>query len=301
MTRKVALCVGINDYAPATKIPSLRGCVNDALLVGEMLRHAGFEVRQVHNQAATQAGILARLERDVARLRAGDYFVFWNSSHGYQLVDRSGDELHDGLDEAVCTYDTDVRAPLSDDKLASVFSRANRKATVFLGSDSCHSGTLTRSSADALRRNSPDKDYRAPRLWLPPEDIRFRTGQIDFDMWSLVEDQPASKDRLEPSESKPRHFGRLGHPPPEVPNLLLAACRSDQVCWDAYLGTQFHGAMTFNFAKVVLSAWKMGKAISYREAHRAMAEAVRAEFDQDPQLEGTADFADEPVFGFVPI
>lgn len=301
MGRRIAFCVGVNQYAPQSGIPSLRGCVNDALLIGEMLRYAGFEVRQLHDQAATQAGILARLESEVARLRKGDYFVFWNSSHGYQLLDRSGDELLDGLDEAICTYDTDVRNPLSDDKFAKVFSRANREAMVFLGSDSCHSGTLTRSAVDALWNGGNDRRaYRAPRLWLPPADVRFRTGHIDFDIWSLIEEKPAQKDRLDMTGVVPRTFGRLGHPPPEVPNLLLSGCRAEQVSWDSYFGSQFHGAMTFNFAKAVLSAWKAGKAISYGEAHERAVAGVHARFDQDPQLEGPASFIDQPVFGFVP-
>lgn len=301
MGRKLALCVGINEYAPRTKIPPLRGCVNDALLIGEMLRYAGFDVRQVHDRAATKKGILARLESEVARLRKDDYFVFWNSSHGYQLVDRSGDELHDGLDEAICTYDTDVRDPFSDDKIAKVFSRANREATVFLASDSCHSGTLTKSAVDSLRRNSNDpQHYRAPRLWLPPPDIRFRSGHTDFDMWALVEEKPAAKKGHDLGGVIPRTFGRLGHPPPEVPNLFLAACRADQVSWDSFFGSQFHGAMTFNFAKAVLSAWKAGKAISYAEAHKKASAGVRSRFDQDPQLDGPSAFLDMPVFGYVP-
>lgn len=301
MVKKIALCVGINEYAPHTGIANLRGCVNDALLIGEMLRFAGFQVRQVHNKAATKDGILSRLENEIARLRSGDYFVFWNSSHGYQLIDRSGDELLDGLDEAICTYDTDVRNPLSDDKLAGVFSRANPDATVFLGSDSCHSGTLTRSTAEGLRRDeTSDRLYQSPRLWVPPDDIRFRAGQVDFDMWTLIDEKPAQRQKLDISGLNPRYFGRLGHPPPEVPSLLLSGSRADQVSWDAQYGGQFHGAMTFNFAKAVLTAWRAGKSITFAEAHEKTVEGVRARFDQNPQLQGPDNLFKQPVFGFVP-
>ena len=35
---KIALCVGQNNYDPSTGVTPLRGCVNDTLLIGEMLR-----------------------------------------------------------------------------------------------------------------------------------------------------------------------------------------------------------------------------------------------------------------------
>lgn len=62
MPKKIAVCIGQNNYDPSTGVSPLRGCVNDALLIGEMLRFAGFNiVRQVHNEAATQEGILEKL------------------------------------------------------------------------------------------------------------------------------------------------------------------------------------------------------------------------------------------------
>ncbi|MEM7025909.1 MAG: caspase family protein, partial [Pseudomonadota bacterium] len=115
MPKKIAICVGQNRYAPESGVSPLNGCINDALLIGEMLRKAGFDrVRQVHDQQATQAGILGRLEDAVASLGVGDHLVFWNSSHGYQVTDTSGDELYDHMDEAICSHDTDARSPLTD-------------------------------------------------------------------------------------------------------------------------------------------------------------------------------------------
>jgi hypothetical protein len=298
MGRKVALCVGQNEYGPSTGVTPLRGCVNDALLIGEMLRAAGFEVRQIHNQAATQKGIVDRLETEVAKLRAGDYLVFWNSSHGYQLTDRSADELYDGRDEAICTYDTDPRDPLMDDKLAKLFSRANPEAFVFFGSDSCHSGTLTRDALGGLRENG-ERAYRAPRLWLPPEDVRARAGQPAFDLWGYF-DEEKRPEYLAANGQPLRAFGRLGHPPPEVPHVLLAGCRAEQVSWDAQFGGRFHGAMTYNFAKAVLAAWRQGRAITYRDAHARAVAMVQERFAQEPQLEGPDSMKDAPVFGYRP-
>jgi hypothetical protein len=214
LATKIAFCVGQNKYDPSTGVTPLRGCVNDTLLIGEMLRRAGFEVRQVHDQAATQRGILDRLSIEVAKLREGDFFVFWNSSHGYQLNDREGDELYDYLDEAICTYDTDPRDPLTDDKLGRIVYRADPKATVFLGSDSCHSASLTKAMLEEQKGN----DGPQPRLWIPPDDVRFRSGTtlIDLDAFaegsetSLVDRKASGKEAVEqiqPTKQELRRFG----------------------------------------------------------------------------------------------
>jgi len=307
---KIALCVGQNNYDPSTGVTTLRGCVNDTLLIGEMLRRAGFEVRQVHDQAATQRGILDRLSIEIAKLREGDYFVFWNSSHGYQLQDREGDELYDYLDEAICTYDTDPRDPLTDDKLGRILYRADPKATVFLGSDSCHSGSLTRG----MLAEQTGNDGPQPRLWIPPDDVRFRSGTtlIDLDAFaegsetSLVDHKVSGKDAVEqiqPTKQELRRFGYVGREVQEedMGHLLLSGCLPEQTSADAPFPEGWYGAMTYNFAKAVLSAWRSGNAITYGDAHKAaLAGLEQGEFEQEPQLEGPDHLKDAPVFGYKP-
>jgi hypothetical protein len=290
MAKKIAICIGQNSYRPASGVTPLNGCVNDALLIGTMLRMAGFDrIRQVHNEAATQDGILSRLEDAVASLREGDYLVFWNASHGYQVTDRSGDELYDHMDEAICTYDTDPRAPLSDDRFAQILRRAHPGAFVFVGSDSCHSGTLTRATGVS--------DERRPRRWIPPADIRFRSGEPMINLGDYVRGMTTPESPPPPI----RPFGMLGREPGELRHVLLSGCRADQVSWDAKLGGKFHGAMTYHFAVAVLRAWQQGQPITYGEAHRQACEGIiESRFDQTPQLEGTFELTTSPVFGFVP-
>jgi len=310
MATKIALCVGQNKYDPSTGVTPLRGCVNDTLLIGEMLRRAGFEVRQVHDQAATQRGILDRLSIEVAKLREGDYFVFWNSSHGYQLNDREGDELYDFLDEAICTYDTDPRDPLTDDKIGRILYRADPKATVFLGSDSCHSGSLTR----AMLAEPAGNDGWQPRLWIPPDDVRFRSGTtlIDLDAFaegsetSLVDRKASGEEAVEqiqPTRKELRRFGVVGREVQEkdMGHLLLSGCLPEQTSADAPFPEGWYGAMTYNFSKAVLRAWRVGNAITYGAAHEAALTGLKqGEFEQEPQLEGPDRLKDTPVFGYEP-
>ncbi len=296
MPKKVALCIGQNLYDPNSGVSPLEGCVNDALLIGEMLRVAGFQViRQVHDQAATQKGILGRLSTEVAKLREGDHFVFWNSSHGYQVRDRSGDELFDFEDEAINTYDTDPRDPLTDDKLGRIISRADPGAIVFLASDSCHSGTLTRAFNE-------EEDADVPRLWVPPADVRFRSGEHLLDLGDYLE---GAQETPKKAELEVRRFGRLRRrtSEEEMRHLLLTGCKSDQLSFDAKFPQGWHGAMTYNFVQVVLESWKKGRVITYAEAHSATAERTRQNpkwRGQWPQLEGPGHLKSSPVFGYVP-
>ncbi len=290
MPKKIAVCIGQNIYDPSTGVTPLRGCVNDALLIGEMLRFAGFDIiRQVHNEAATQEGILERVSTEVAKLRSGDYFVLWNSSHGYQIQDRSGDELIDGLDEAITSYDTDPRNPLTDDKFAQIISRAHPQSFILFASDSCHSGTLSKADVAHLGKN-----YRVPRLWIPPDDVLFRTGKPMLDLGKYMKGIPSRK----APKLKLRNFGRLGKDTGTMNHLFLSGCLPEEVSWDAKFDEGFHGAMTYNFTKAVLNAWSKKKAISYAEAHKTAIQGLKkGKFQQSPQLEGQNKFKDSPVFG----
>lgn len=309
MATRIALCIGQNEYDPASGVTPLRGCVNDTLLIGEMLRRAGFEVRQVHNQAATQRGILDRLSTEVAKLRKGDYFVFWNSSHGYQVNDREADELYDYLDEAICTYDTDPRDPFTDDKIGRILYRADPEATVVVCSDSCHSGSLTRAMLEEKSGNGWQQ-----RLWIPPDDVRFRGGSTLVDLDAFAEGSETSLvdlnafgeetvEQIQPNREEIRRFGAVGREVEEkdMGHLLLSGCRPEQTSADAQFREGWYGAMTYHFAKAVLRAWRGGKAITYGEAHEeTLTDLEQSGFGQEPQLEGPDRLKDAPVFGYEP-
>jgi len=297
MAQKTALCIGLDQFSADMAMPALSGAVNDALLIGGLLREAGFDVRQLHNAAATRAAIVQRLDAAVANLRAGDTFLFWMSTAGYQIQHRCGDALVHGVDEAVCTYDTDARDPFTDDVLACSFARAHPEARLFIGIDACHSASVTRRRWQDLHQSRPEGDmlYGAPRLWLPPDDVRFRSNPVDFDFWRLDEDTITERTVVQPCRPV-RRFGRLrglDHPN----HMLLTGAKLHQFSWEAHLGGQRHGAMTYCLAKAVVGAWKAGATPTYAEAHRQSV-AVLAEdgFAQEPVLEGPSARLNQPVF-----
>lgn len=302
MPLKTALCVGINHFAPPPygggAPSSLRGCVNDALLIGQMLRVAGFDpVRQLHNESAKQEAILERLNSQIARLRAGDTFVFWISTHGTQVQDRNGDELLDGKDEAICPHDHDFRNPFVDDKFAQILSRANPEANIFLAFDSCHSHTMDKEWDLQLGTRpeiKPEPDGRVARFWAPPADISFRSGtlEVSLDRYLAGVDNPATPDL------KARKIGMGGKIDQELNHLVLAGCQSDQSSWDCEFAQGPHGAMTYGFAMAVLKAWKQKQAITYAQAFQeACAFIAERNFEQNPQLDGPQAMKDAVVFG----
>jgi hypothetical protein len=76
--------------------------------------------------------------------------------------------------------------------------------------------------------------------------------------------------------------------------LLLSGCRSDQYSYDARFGRRFHGAMTQQALAIIAAA---DHRLTYAELHRRLVPALRkAEYDQEPQLEGPAAFKRRHVF-----
>lgn len=88
MPRKLALIIGINDYADAP----LYGCVNDAILQRQLLIHRfGFnpsDVVMLLNQEATRKGILDTIEEHlIKQVKPGDVAVLHFSGHGSLVHD----------------------------------------------------------------------------------------------------------------------------------------------------------------------------------------------------------------------
>jgi hypothetical protein len=76
--------------------------------------------------------------------------------------------------------------------------------------------------------------------------------------------------------------------------VLLAGCRADQYSFDDRFGDRFQGAMSHHAQALIAAA---GYRISYERLHRQLGDALRAgQFEQDPQLEGSAAARRRQVF-----
>ena len=90
MPKKLALCIGINDY-PGTG-SDLSGCVNDANDWAAVLKQNGFTVAKLLNSAATKKAILTSMKGMVSTVAKGDSIVIQYSGHGTYIPDQDGDE-----------------------------------------------------------------------------------------------------------------------------------------------------------------------------------------------------------------
>ncbi|HEX6900961.1 MAG TPA: caspase family protein [Thermoanaerobaculia bacterium] len=288
---KWALLVGINEYPNFDPAKSLKGCVNDAETMKQVLVES-FKFPEDHitlltNGQATRAGILQAMRDLAAEAGEGDIVVFHYSGHGSRMPDREGDEP-DGWDETIVPYDSG-RDPLpnldiSDDEIYVWLHSLTRKTSkVTLIFDSCHSGSMTRDVFASGVRGLEEE--RRPLEQLPPSPIPLEArGLLDGK----------------------RDLGASGLLPLGSRYAFFAGCRPNEQSFEVreVSSGEHHGALTFHLVRE-LAAARPGT--TCRDVFEAVAPRVTSLVpDQHPQLEGARDLA---IFGvrwiepmsFVPI
>ena len=158
-----ALLIGIDEY---TTVSPLSGApVNDVKALLPYVRdRLGFPeegIRTLLDAEATRANILDAIANWLIPSTGPALLYF--SGHGFQQRDLDGDEA-DGWDETLVPVDVIVqdgvaKGMITDDEISDLLS-ARRDGKMDLVIDACHSGTLTRSAA-----NAPDwRLVKSPRL-----------------------------------------------------------------------------------------------------------------------------------------
>jgi hypothetical protein len=166
---KRAFLIGIGKYPRGNGWNNLSS-ENDLQYLTKVLQLKGFEnqyITEITNEAATQAGITAAMEKFIASCKQGDIIVLHFSGHGQQITDDDGDEA-DGYDEAWVPYDAKARFDpveyrgqkhIRDDQIGiwvDLLAKAvGGGGSVLVNIDACHSGTATRAQALAVARGTP--------------------------------------------------------------------------------------------------------------------------------------------------
>ncbi|MCE7984845.1 MAG: caspase family protein [Caldilinea sp. CFX5] len=281
-----ALLVGIDRYDPRSRVPNLRGCVNDVAAIDELLQRTfavpAANIRQLTNEAATHQAIKLAfrhflIEKAKAWAQAGRHgpppaFLFHYSGHGSQARDETGTEP-DGMDETLVAHDS--RLPgiydIKDWELGQFIAELNEysdNVTIIL--DCCHSGSGTRNVLSAptdptmaqTRRCLPDLRPQPPASQRPA--TLAMTRAINTSNWELGD----------------KH-------------VLLAGCRDKEESNEYALvdGSQrrWHGAMTY-FLQRELTQLPPNHALTYRELHERIRQQVNSAYpNQMPQCEGDRD------------
>ena len=263
---KRALLIGIDDYK-ADHISDLRGCVNDVMLMREILI-GKFDVPPdnimvLSNGQATRARIINAVRTHlINKAQANDIIILHFSGHGSQMGDASKDEI-DGWDETLVPHDSrtaDVY-DISDDEINGLLKQLTEKTkNVTFIFDSCHSGDAARAG-NAVRMI--EADDRPPP---PPADfaISSRGAEGDSDI------------RLEGSNY-----------------VLISGCLAKELSNETTFNGQRHGALTWYLGEALKAA---GDDTTYRGVMDEVKMEVNARFpSQHPQLEGPG--TDLEVFG----
>lgn len=267
---KKALCVGINNY-PYGDDEDLRGCINDVKawygVLKDQYDFSAPDMKLLTNSKAKRKDILRELKWLLAKAKTGDVLVFANSSHGTNEKDTGNDEP-DGFDEALCPYDTDSNVLLDDD-VRELISTVRSGVRLFVISDSCHSGSLTRALPGRTNRWAK---LRRPR-YLSPE-ARGSVGVPN----------PATR-----SIQRRQRFPEEG-----MTELLLSGCTARESSYDDQFGTVFHGALTY-YAMETLR--EKNYKITWKELQRVVLGKLHDnQYDQSPRLEGRAERKNRQVF-----
>ncbi|MEH2154049.1 caspase family protein [Nostoc sp.] len=81
--KRYALLIGINDYNPGSKIPSLRGCVNDIQILNDVLSNQyNFNTTMLADAEATYENILKKINELQNQVKFLDNVVIHFSCHG---------------------------------------------------------------------------------------------------------------------------------------------------------------------------------------------------------------------------
>lgn len=254
--RRLALCVGIDHY-PANP---LAGCCNDAKAWQTTLARLGFDTQLLLDP--TRKVLFGEMQAFIGAARAGDELVFQYAGHGTHVKDVSGDEI-DGSDEALCPLDFADGALLLDDDIGALIDQLDRAANITLFMDCCHSATNSR--------------FGGPLPPAPRGDARQRYI-------------PASPALNAANRAWRERNGSVASARSAQPEVLLTACRADQVAWER------DGQGEFTLHATGLLALSPALA-SMRVLHQRVVAAFGPAARQNPTLAGPAERLDAPIFG----
>jgi hypothetical protein len=264
MEKKMALCIGINDYPGAGN--DLSGCINDANDWSKLFAEKGFKVKKLLNKDATRKNILDNIKAMVDAAVKGDSILLQYSGHGTYIPDKDGDEP-DGTDECLCPYDLYTKGPVTDDELNDLFTAKKNGVRLVFFSDSCHSGTVTRFApmSNTPRSTASGKEPVRKVKFLPPANFL-----------SVKELNKLGTTRAFRRSSPPGRYG----------SLLMAGCQDVEYSYDATFKGRPNGAFTFVALQVLKN---LKSTATYMDWYKAIRKSLPSQqYPQSPNIYGSA-------------
>ncbi len=254
--RRLALLVGVGDYK-ADVVTDLKGPPNDVRLLRGILGSKAWQfpaqnICTLVNEEATTARFRATWKEWLLKEldRGGkSVVVFYMSSHGSQVRDRSGDEA-DNYDETLLFHDSRYQGirDIDDDEFNGMLAQAYEKAdsmTVIL--DACNSGSSTRGLDQA----------------------KFQARM-----------EPAEDDALAAANKVATGDGSEGWSPKSMPELVSVSAALDGTVAYERNGS---GIMTGALAEVLASA---EEPMTWEQVRNRITKQVSAKSTQTPLVQG---------------
>jgi hypothetical protein len=261
MAQGLAINIGLNRVDPAAYHGwdgQLKACEADAEDMHALAAAAGIEGDLILTEEATADRVIAAIADAAGRLEDGDLLFLTNSSHGGQVPDVTGEE-DDAQDETWVMFDRQI----VDDELYGLWATFADGVRIFVLSDSCHSGSVTRAFYEealipqVVERFGVDAD--ATRVKAVPPGLR----QV------IYEEHKAVYDAVQEANPKGETVDIGAHV------LLISGCADNQESLD--------GARNGLFTSKLLEVWDDGAFKgSHRRLHREI--AARMPPTQSPQL-----------------
>jgi metacaspase-1 len=243
--RGMSLHIGLNKVDPKHYQGwdgALQGCENDANDLAAIAEAAGFQSTTV----LTKHGDVERVRHEIGAaaeaLDTGDFFLLTYSGHGGQVPDANGDEA-DERDETWVLYDRQ----LVDDELYDLWSKFRAGVRIVVLSDSCHSGTAVRATAETVKPEA--LSGHVPRTM--PKAQALAVYEANKEQYDEIQ-------RALPDAETAEVGAHV---------LLLSGCQDNQTSAD--------GARNGLFTETLLGVWNGGKFKGgYKPFYRAIVEKM---------------------------
>ncbi len=258
LNRGLSLHIGMNVVDPGHYggPQTLYGCHNDANAMARIAEEAGYAKPEVlKDNEATVRAVRDRIAAAAAELQAGDIFLLTYAGHGASVPDFGGDETDDGKDETWCLYDR----MLLDDEIYDGWRAFREGVRVLVISDSCHSGTVLRATADGIVAMRGGGAGRPRAL---ADDVRRAVVAAHQDTYRAAAAAVAAGDGGALQPRRPRRVSQ----PLDCTVRLLSGCMDNQTSADGDL----NGLFTSRLLQVLEGGFRGDYGAFHRAIRRLM-------------------------------
>jgi metacaspase-1 len=252
LARGLSIHIGLNSVDPnhyGGWDGKLKACELDAKDMAAMAGENGFESQTLVTRQGTAKAAKDAIGRAADALDDGDILFLTYSGHGGQVPDRNGGDEPDNQDETWVLFDRQ----LVDDELFTLWGRFKRGVRIFVLSDSCHSGSVTRDLFNAVTPGIVEKgmvDDDQPRTKDMPREVQDETYAKNSELYDSIQRDHEAGDEVDVGASV----------------LLISGCQDNQLSLD--------GNRNGLFTQTLLRVWNRGQ---FRGGHRGLWRAIQAQ------------------------